>query len=61
MKHDTSFDGPLARWIGARCAVVAGVSPTVTATFERGNVVVIPNGVPAYDIDRDAARRERQR
>jgi len=58
MKHDTSFDGPLARWIGARCAVVAGVSPTVTATFERGNVVVIPNGVPAYDIDRDAARRD---
>ncbi|WP_051324156.1 glycosyltransferase [Candidatus Solirubrobacter pratensis] len=58
MKHDTSFDGPLARWIGARCAAIAGVSPTVTATFAHGDVHVVPNGVPAYDIPRDAARRE---
>jgi glycosyltransferase involved in cell wall biosynthesis len=58
MKHDTSFDGPVARAIGARCTAVAGVSPTVTATFNRPNVHVVPNGVPRYDIDRAAARQE---
>jgi glycosyltransferase involved in cell wall biosynthesis len=58
MKHDTSFDGPVARAIGARCTAVAGVSPTVTATFHRANVHVVPNGVPEYDIDRGEARRE---
>jgi glycosyltransferase involved in cell wall biosynthesis len=58
MKHDTSFDGTVARAIGARCAAVAGVSSTVTATFTSRNVHVVPNGVPAYDIDRAAARQE---
>jgi glycosyltransferase involved in cell wall biosynthesis len=58
MKHDTSFDGRLARAIGARCAAIAGVSRTVTATFTRANVHVVPNGVPAYDIDRAQARRK---
>jgi glycosyltransferase involved in cell wall biosynthesis len=61
MKHDTSFDGPLGRWIAARCAAVAGVSPTVTAALAgvRGTEVhVVPNGVPAYDVDRGAAHAE---
>jgi glycosyltransferase involved in cell wall biosynthesis len=58
MKHDTSFDGRLARAIALRCAAVVGVSPTVTATFRSGNVHVVPNGVPAYDIDRTQARAE---
>jgi len=58
MKHDTSFDGRFARAIASRCAAVAGVSPAVTATFTSGNVHVVPNGVPAYDIDRAHARAE---
>lgn len=58
MKHDTSFDGPVARAIAARCTAVAGVSPAVTATFNSANVHVVPNGVPQYDIDRGEARRE---
>jgi glycosyltransferase involved in cell wall biosynthesis len=58
MKHDTSFDGRFARAIASRCAAVAGVSPTVTATFTSDNVYVVPNGVPAYDIDRAQAREE---
>jgi phosphatidylinositol alpha-mannosyltransferase len=61
MKHDTTLDGPPARWIAARCAVVVGVSSTVTAPLAgvRGTEIrVVPNGVPALDIDRAVARAE---
>lgn len=60
VKHDFSWDGWLARFIGRRCEQVIGVSSSVTRTFEgRGstNVRVIHNGLPALKVDRDAGRR----
>src|SRR4051794_3929181 len=58
VKHDFSWDGPLARWIGRRCRMVIGVSRAVTETFdgEAVDVRVVLNGLPTYDIDRAAAR-----
>jgi glycosyltransferase involved in cell wall biosynthesis len=58
VKHDFSWDGPLARWVGRRCRMVVGVSRAVTATFdgEAVDVRVVLNGLPTYEVDRAAAR-----
>ena len=57
-KHDFSYDGPLARFVAARCAVVVGVSEAVTRTFpERDRVEVVHNGLSPGVVDRQAARR----
>jgi glycosyltransferase involved in cell wall biosynthesis len=59
VKHDFSWDGPLARLVARHCALVVGVSAAVTATFGarlRDRVRVVHNGVPAIERDRNAAR-----
>jgi glycosyltransferase involved in cell wall biosynthesis len=59
VKHDFSWDGPLARAIAAGCTQVVGVSEAVTATFRgraRERVQVVHNGVPALVRHRDAGR-----
>jgi glycosyltransferase involved in cell wall biosynthesis len=59
VKHDFSWDGPLARIVAARCNQVVGVSEAVTGTFGRRlakRVHVVHNGIPPMERDRDAAR-----
>lgn len=64
LKHDFSWDGPLARLVAAGCAEVTGVSAAVLAGLRRGRpralprprLAVVPNGVPAYAGDRARAR-----
>jgi glycosyltransferase involved in cell wall biosynthesis len=64
VKHDLSWDGPLARWVAAGCAEVVGVSVAVLATLRRGRprglrrprLTVVPNGVPEPE-PRDAGAR----
>ena len=60
VKHDFSWDGPLARLVGPRCRMVVGVSHAVTAVFDGSgvDVRVVPNGLPpgAGDVDRAAGR-----
>jgi glycosyltransferase involved in cell wall biosynthesis len=59
VKHDFSWDGPLARLVARRCARVVGVSAAVTATFRgrlRDRVRVVHNGIPAIDRDRSMGR-----
>jgi glycosyltransferase involved in cell wall biosynthesis len=59
VKHDFSWDGPLARLIALRCAEVVGVSAAVIATF-RGRaarrVRVVPNGIPEPRVGRASGR-----
>lgn len=60
VKHDFSWDGWLARFIGRRCEQVIGVSSAVTSTFNgrvRTKVRVVYNGLPAIEVDRDAGRQ----
>lgn len=59
VKHDFSWDGPLARLIGLRCREVVGVSDAVVEVFRpvpRINVSVVPTGVQVPDVDVEAAR-----
>jgi glycosyltransferase involved in cell wall biosynthesis len=59
VKHDFSWDGPLAHAIAAGCAQVVGVSAAVTETFARrsgARVHVVHNGIPSIERDRAAAR-----
>ena len=58
VKHDFSWDGRLARWIGDRCSIVVGVSNAVTEVFAgRGvDVRVVANGLPTITVDEAAAR-----
>ena len=59
VKHDFSWDGPLAHAIAAGCAQVVGVSAAVTQTFRRrlrARVHVVHNGIPSIERDRVAAR-----
>jgi glycosyltransferase involved in cell wall biosynthesis len=59
VKHDFSWDGPLAWAIAARCDQVVGVSAAVTATFRgraRDRVHVVHNGTPELVRDRAAGR-----
>lgn len=58
VKHDFSWDGPLAWGVAARCRLVVGVSETVTRTFRarlRGRVRVVYNGIPPAGGDPAAA------
>jgi glycosyltransferase involved in cell wall biosynthesis len=60
VKHDFSWDGPLARMIAARCAEVVGVSETVLralAGTPRVTTRVIYNGVSPLRADRAVARQ----
>jgi glycosyltransferase involved in cell wall biosynthesis len=58
VKHDFSWDGALARWIGDRCRMVVGVSKSVTEVFAGRDVDVrvVLNGLPTYSVDRESAR-----
>lgn len=61
VKHDFSWDGPLVRLVGLRCAEVVGVSDAVVEVFRpvpRINVSVVPTGVQVPAVDVDAARAE---
>jgi glycosyltransferase involved in cell wall biosynthesis len=60
MKHDGSFDGPLARAVASRCAAVIGVSRTVVESLEgvKADVHVVRNGIPDHDVDREQAAQE---
>ena len=60
LKHDYSWDGPLARAVAVGSARVVAVSSAITTTFgarQRRKLSVVPNGVPDPAIDLDAARR----
>jgi glycosyltransferase involved in cell wall biosynthesis len=59
VKHDLSWDGPLARWIGRRAAAVVGVSGAVVETFGDGldsRLRIVHNGLPPIDVDARAGR-----
>ena len=54
LKHDFSWDGPLARMLAWRCRRVVAVSGAITTTFGprlQHKVEVVPNGIP--DLARD--------
>lgn len=59
-KHDFSWDGPLARFVGARAQTVVAVSSLVGETFgprTRRKLRVVHNGMPAIPVERSSARR----
>jgi glycosyltransferase involved in cell wall biosynthesis len=59
VKHDFSWDGPLAALVARRCALVVGVSAAVTETFgprARDRVRVVHNGIPPIERDRATGR-----
>ncbi len=59
VKHDFSWDGPLARVIAWRCRRVVAVSGAITTTFGPRlgrRVRVVPNGIPEYKRDRAGGR-----
>jgi glycosyltransferase involved in cell wall biosynthesis len=59
LKHDYSWDGPLATLVARRCAAVVAVSGAVTTTFGRrleDKVSVVPNGIPDLRRPREPAR-----
>lgn len=58
VKHDFSWDGPLARWLARRCAVIVGVSEAVldSVRSEARESRVVPNGLPPLDVDVTDAR-----
>jgi glycosyltransferase involved in cell wall biosynthesis len=61
VKHDFSWDGPLAGFVARLCAEVVAVSAAVAETFGaslRPRVHVVPNGIPETAVDRVAARDE---
>jgi glycosyltransferase involved in cell wall biosynthesis len=56
LKHDFSWDGPLARIVASRCAAVVAVSGAITSVFgerQLRKVSVVPNGIP--DLWRERA------
>ena len=60
LKHDFSWDGPLATLVAWRSRTVVAVSSAITTTFgprlER-RVRVVPNGIPEYERDREGGRK----
>ena len=59
LKHDYSWDGPLARVVALRSRRVVAVSSAITTTFGprlSRRVTVVPNGVPEYRRERDRGR-----
>lgn len=58
VKHDVSWDGPVARLVARRCRQVVGVSEAVLATFgPRAGGAVVPTGVRPVAVDAAVARR----
>jgi glycosyltransferase involved in cell wall biosynthesis/GT2 family glycosyltransferase len=60
LKHDFSWDGPLARLVAWRCRTVVAVSSAITTIFGpwlARRVRVVPNGIPEYTRDRESGRR----
>jgi glycosyltransferase involved in cell wall biosynthesis len=60
LKHDFSWDGPLARAVGRRAVQIVGVSAAVTETFRGGTrrkVHVVHNGLAELSVDREEGRR----
>ena len=58
MKHDYSWDGPLARVLASRCAAVVGVSRAVTEALPArlgGRVHVVHNALAEAVPEREAA------
>ena len=59
VKHDFSWDGPLARAIAVRCRLVVGVSSAVTGIF-RGRLAwrvrIIHTGLAPPDVDHEKGR-----
>jgi len=59
LKHDYSWDGPLARLVAWRSRRVVAVSGAITGPFGprlARRVSVVPNGIPEYERERDAGR-----
>jgi|tagenome__1003787_1003787.scaffolds.fasta_scaffold20943891_1 glycosyltransferase involved in cell wall biosynthesis len=58
VKHDFSWDGRLARSVGARCRLVVGVSAVVCETFAgtQARTTVVHNGIPPGAPAREAGR-----
>ena len=56
VKHDFSWDGPLARLIARRCALVVGVSDAVLASVRASKTKVVMPGVPPVVADEAAGR-----
>ena len=59
LKHDFSWDGPLARLVASRCAAVVAVSGAITTVFGprlAGKVSVVPNGIPDLWRERGPGR-----
>lgn len=60
LKHDFSWDGPLARALGVAADEIVAVSGAITTTFgprTRRRVRVVPNGLPPVTVDADESRR----
>ncbi len=61
VKHDFSYDGPLVRFIAARCSAIVGVSAACLSSLtekQRSRARVIHTGIRTSDIDRAEARRK---
>jgi glycosyltransferase involved in cell wall biosynthesis len=59
LKHDFSWDGPLARVLGATSTEVVAVAQAITTTFGERTLRktrVVPNGVPPVAVDAAAGR-----
>jgi glycosyltransferase involved in cell wall biosynthesis len=59
VKHDFSWDGPLARAVARGCTTIVCVSGAVAATFHgaaRRKVRVIHTGLPSIEVDRVGGR-----
>jgi glycosyltransferase involved in cell wall biosynthesis len=61
VKHDFSYDGPLVRFIAARCSDIVGVSATCLSALsekQRNRATVVHTGIETSDVDRLEARRK---
>ena len=59
VKHDFSWDGPLARAVAAGSTRVVAVSEALVETFgprQRRKVSVVHNGLPPLEVDRGTSR-----
>jgi glycosyltransferase involved in cell wall biosynthesis len=59
LKHDFSWDGPLARVLGAASTEVVAVAGAITTTFGPRTLRktrVVPNGLPPITVDSDVGR-----
>ncbi len=59
LKHDYSWDGPLAKLVALRSRRVVAVASAITTTFGPRlslRVTVVPNGVPEYRRERERGR-----